>query len=232
MILDLAVQRVNRGLGFLPVGHGQTNDIIQCFDEAQRDLEKGKTLPRFLLREDQPLLLPTGEHKIALPTDFLRPDDDNPLSYVAPDSNLVHYLYHSRSYREAVAAIQSTQRPDQPQQGTDVPMVYVLRGPDIAMAALVGTIDFITIANVDYNLTWNYYGNGGQLVDTGTENLWLKHAPEWLIGEAGLRMAIDKRDKGAVELFTKMMREGRMAAYADDRAFEDAGGPLIMGGNL
>jgi hypothetical protein len=84
---------------------------------------------------------------------------------------------------------------------------------------------------MDYALEWNYYRHGGVLLPD-EQNLWLEHAPEWLIGEAGLRMAMDKRDKGAVDIFTSMMQKGRMAVYADDRAFEDAGGPIAMGANL
>lgn len=222
MMRDDAVLRINRGLGFLPVGHGQTQDIIQCLQEAQRDLEKGKTLPRFLLLEDQSLTLLVGEHSAALPADFLRPDDDNTLYYVAQDSHLPHYLLPFRSYRDAVLAVQSTQRPDQPAQSTDAPSIYVIRG---------STIDFITFADNTYNFLWNYYRKA-DLLTTNIENLWLQHAPEWLIGEAGLRMAMDKRDRGAVELFTSMMQKGRMATYADDRVLEDSSGPIAMGGNL
>lgn len=222
MTRDEAVLRINRGLGFLPPGHGQTNDIIQCMVEAQRDLEKGKTLPRFLLLEDQPLFLPEGEHTAALPADFLRPDDDNTLYYVGDDSHLPYYLRYFRSYRDAVQAVMATQRPDQPQQNTDAPSVYVIRQ---------STIDFISIADRPYDFTWNYYRKADPLT-SNIENLWLLHSPEWLIGEAGRRMAMDKRDRGAVELFTDMMQKARLATYADDRALEDAGGPIAMGDNL
>jgi hypothetical protein len=222
MLRDTAVLRINRGLGFLPAGHGQTNDILQCLEEAQRDLEKGKTLPRFLLLEDQPLVLATGEHTVDLPDDFLRPDDNNPIFYIHEDSNLPHYLTPYRSYKDIVLAVLNSQRPDQPAIGTDAPRAYIIRQ---------SVIDFITSTNSTYNLTWNYYRTGGTL-STNVENLWLANAPEWLIGEAGRRMAIDKRDKGAVDLFTDMMQKGRMAAFADDLALEDALGPIQMGGNL
>lgn len=219
---DTAVLRINRGLGFLRPNHTQTNDIIQCLQEAQRDAEKGKTLPRFLLLEDQPIVLPVGEHEVALPSDFLRSDDSNPLYYVAVDSHLPHYLSQYRYYREAVLAVTSHQRPDQPAMTTDAPSVYVIRQ---------STIDFITFADMTYNLTWNYYRRDATL-ESNIENLWLANASEWLIGEAGMRMAADKRDAGAVQLFTRMMQEGRKAVYADDLAFEDAAGPTAMGANL
>src|SRR5262245_59799421 len=145
---DTAVLRINRGLGFVAPGHGQTNDVIQCLQEAQRDLERGKTLPKFLLLEDQTISLLTGEHEVALPADYLRADDNNPLYYVADDSHLPHYLRPYRYYRDAVHAVVATQRPDQPAQTTDAPSVYVIRKD---------TIDFIIFADRNYTLTWNYY---------------------------------------------------------------------------
>lgn len=219
---DTAILRINRGLGFLPTGHGQTNDIIQCLQEAQRDLEKGKTLPRFLLLEDQTLTLLAGQHTVALPSGFLRPDDDNTLYYVADDSHLQHYLRPYRSYRDAVVAVQSSQRPDQPAQTTDVPSVYVIRK---------STIDFITLADREYELTWNYY-KAADVLDQNIENLWLRHASEWLIGEAGMRMAADKRDGNAVAVFEKIMQKGRMAVFAEDIAAEESVGPIAMGEGL
>lgn len=222
MLRDAAVARINRGLGFLPVGHGQTNDIIDCLQEAQRDLEKGKTLPKFLLLEDQELTLLTGENTVDLPEDFLRVDDDNGIYYIGPDSHLRRYLVQFKYYRDAVESIQSQQRPDQPVVSTDAPWAYIIRG---------STIDFITSADTDYDLVWNYYRKD-ELLTSNIENLWLTHASEWLIGEAGLRMAMDKRDKGAVELFTAMMQKGRMAVFAEDLAAEDAAGPIVMGANL
>jgi hypothetical protein len=219
---DTAILRINRGLGFLRPGHSQTNDIIQCLQEAQRDLEQGKTLPRFLLLEDQTITLNAGSRAVALPSDFLRADDGNQLYFIAPDSHLRHYLKQYRYYRDAVIAIESQQRPDQPAATTMVPAVYSIRQ---------STIDFVTIADNTYTMTWNYYRKDA-ILDSNIENLWLANADRWLIGEAGIRMAADKRDAGAVQLFTRMMQEGRKAVYADDLAFEDAAGPTAMGANL
>lgn len=222
MLRDEAVLRINRGLGFLPVGHAQTNDIISCLQEAQRDLEKGKTIPRFLLRENETLTILENQTQVALPVRFLRPDDDNPLSYVGTDSNLRQYLTPYRYYREAVEALQSQQRPDQPALGTDAPSVYVI---------LNDVVDFIVKVDRKYTFTWNYY-EGDAVLTSNIENKWLKFAPEWLIGEAGIRMALDKRDEGGVQLFTAMMQKARMAVFGDDVARDESFAPIAMGANL
>ena len=50
MLRSVAIQRVSDGLGFRT---GLDQLIILQLQEAQRDLEKGKTLPLFLLQENQ-----------------------------------------------------------------------------------------------------------------------------------------------------------------------------------
>ena len=76
-----AVRRINDGLGFRPDGHSLEPKIILRLQEAQRDLELGKTLPRFLIREDQTVVLLAGAHTALLPSDFIREDDDNRLHF-------------------------------------------------------------------------------------------------------------------------------------------------------
>ena len=48
-----AVLRLNDSVGFRLSGHDKEAMFINRLQEAQRDLEAGKTLPRFLIQEDQ-----------------------------------------------------------------------------------------------------------------------------------------------------------------------------------
>jgi hypothetical protein len=216
-----AVTRINDALGFRVAGNPIEAVAIRRLQEAQRDLEAGKTLPRFLLQEDQTLLLPAGEHALALPTGFIREDDDNRLHFTSADTNLPLYLKSMR-YVDAVLQVTTQQRPDEPQLQTVAPSVYVIRK---------STVDFITLADQDYTLIWNYY-KADDLLTTDIENQWLANAPEWLIGEAGSRLALDLRDEVAKGLFDEMGTKGRAAVFGDILADEDAGGPLIMGAYL
>ena len=209
-----AVIRINDGLGFRPSGHSLEPKIILRLQEAQRDLEKGKTLPRFLLQEDQTLVLLAGTHSNPLPVGFLREDDDNRLHFFNPSSDIAQYLKPKR-YNDAVVA-------NLREQGPIGPSIYVIRNQ---------TIDFITLANVNYTLTWNYY-KADALLNIDIENAWLREASEWLIGEAGYRMAKDMRDSDGVQLFDGLRTQGRAAVFGDILADEDAAGPLIMGVNL
>jgi hypothetical protein len=67
------------------------------------------------------------------------------------------------------------------------------------------------------------------LSDSVSTNDWLTYAPEWLIGEAGFRLAKDLRDTTAVDLFDDMRQRARAASFGELIADEDAGGPIVMG---
>lgn len=209
-----AVKRINRGLGWLPDGNAFENDIILALQECQKDLEQGKTLPRFLVQEDQPLVLTAGTHSTALPTGFLLVDDENHLHYTRSDSNQPFFL-KQRSYQEALEA---NIKPDNPPSS---PKVYVIRN---------STVDFITTADKTYNLVWNYF-KGADVLTTDIENAWLNNAPLWLIGEAGFTIALDKRNASAIDLFDKMRTKGRAAAFGELLIDETAGDPIVMGSN-
>lgn len=211
---DTAVQRINDGLGFRPAGNPLTDKIILRLQEAQRDLEKGKTLPQFLLQEDQPLALAAAAHTVAKPTGFLRESDIGRIHYTPTNSTSPIFL--ERKYFDD-ATLANTRIPVEPRG----PKIYVIRRT---------VIDFITVADRAYTLTWDYY-KAADLLTTNIENSWLLNAPEWLIGEAGLRLARDLRDKTAIELFTDILTRGRAATFGEDLAAETASGPLIMGAN-
>lgn len=204
-----AVERIAVGLGFRS---GLDSHIILRLQEAQRDLEKGKTLPRFLIQQDAVLSLTAGLHELALPTGFLRVVDDQRPHFTSDVSDTPVFLTR-KYYDDALVA----------QIRTDdeavAPSVYVLRN---------ATIDFITTADTAYSITWSYYKAAATL-DADVENAWLANAPEWLIGEAGGRMAMDLRDKSAVEIFANLERRGRAAIFGEELAQELADGPLVMG---
>src|SRR5215475_14542458 len=150
MLRDDAVTRINDAIGFRAAGHSLEPKIIMRLQEAQRDLEKGKTLPKFLLLEDQTLALAQGEHAIPLPTNFSRLDDDNLPHYTSLDSFLPQYLEYVRSYSDGVKRVITSQRPGEPAHTALAPKIFVIRKT---------TIDFITMADRAYELSWNYYFN-------------------------------------------------------------------------
>ena len=213
-----AVKRVNQAIGFRPDGHSLETIIAQRFGEAQDELEMGKTLPKFLLQEDQSLILTLGAHTVNIPTGFARADDERPISYVITGTSRPKFLQQKRIYRDAIDAY----------SGSDFTTtgfkVYVIRN---------SVIDFIINAPASTTFTWNYY-KYADAFSTGAENAWLAHktAKYWLIGEAGYRIAYDLRDANAKTLFDDMRQKARAATFGDILAREDESGPLVMGADL
>jgi hypothetical protein len=219
-----AVRRINDALGFRPDGNPLEAKIILRLAEAQKDLEHGKTLPKFLLQEDQTINLLAGATSIALPTGFLRIDEDNPPHFVNVDTLRTVFLKKATTYADAVRAIENVQRSDTVDVSAIAPSVFVIRRT---------TLDFVSRADVNYTLMWSYYKSGDSL-ETNNNNAWLDDdsGSLWLIGEAGYRVAMDIRDADAATLFDKMRTQGRAALFGDVLLDEDAGGPIIMGATL
>lgn len=205
MLRSDAVQRINRALGFRPSGNPLEATIILALQEAQRDLERGKTLPKFLLQEGASFTLLAGEYTVPLPSGFIRVSDDTPISTFPPEVQFFPITSGESS-------------------------VYVIQN---------SVINFIVPATQDYTLYWDYY-KAADALTSDIENAWLVSdpttprlgAPEWLIGEAGLRIAMDLGNQNAIGIFTSMRQAGRAACFGEIIVFEEASGPYQMGANL
>ena len=213
-----AVARILEEIGFRAAGSSLDTTIISRLQEAQRELESGKTLPLFLLQENQTLSLVLGAHTVALPSGFIREEPDNLIHYFPTNSDVPIWL-ERRLYIDAEMA-QITNDDETAQ----APQVYVI---------LKDTIDFITNADANYTLYWSYYKRAATLT-TDIENEWLGNlqgGAEWLIGEAGYRLAKSLRDQSAIQSFDDMRKTGRAALLGEIIAREESGGPYAMGMN-
>lgn len=209
MLRDVANTRIQDGLGFRPDLADKINLRMQ---EEQRDLERGKTLPHFLLVYDQALALAADGNTVALPTDFLRRSDEL-IRYTVTDASPTVRKVPWRSFDEA-----DSQWSDHDPAG---PQVAVLRP---------SSIRFFPTADRAYALTWSYYKKA-DLLTSNIENLWLANAPELIIGGAGLRMAKDIRNKAAIDLFTAMYQQARQTWFNETVQDEVDDQPLILGQN-
>lgn len=205
-----AISRIQEGLGFAV---RQETVIISRLKEAQRELERGKTLPKFLLQEDETLVLAIGDSTAPLPARFLRIDDSFVPYFISPDTDLPVYLRVVGSYTDARQANISDE--------AETPTVMVIRE---------ATIDFINPVSAVTTVFWQYY-KAATVLDADAENEWLEEtqgAPEWLIGEAGYRMAKNLRDKDATADFDDMRKTARASCLAEIIADEEASGPVVM----
>lgn len=208
MLRSEAVARIKRGLGFRT---DLDNEIVSALQEAQRLLERGRTLPYFLVVEDEILAVPSGSGEVALPERFLREKEDEPLRYVDEKKLVVlskiDISIGSRTFFE---------------EGAGAPIAYTLRKD---------TIKFWPDRDKNYTLTWSYY-RGAQELNADVENEWLEKAPEVLIGRAGMLIAEDLSNVGAYNKFLKMYQEAWGGMFADSEMRVRENAPLRMGERL
>jgi len=67
------------------------------------------------------------------------------------------------------------------------------------------------------------------ILSDNVENKWLEHVPRLLIGLAGIELAGDTRDQGAVSKFTDMASTARLVLANFETAREEAGQRRVMG---
>jgi hypothetical protein len=202
-----AVARIKRGLGFRS---DLDNEIADALQEAQREREAGKTAPWFLLKEDQPLSLVGLTNSVNIPSDFWQIGRKEGIKFTPSGTNKTQFI---RRYDlgDATGLFGDL--------GNGPPKAYALRK---------ATLRFFPAADVTYSLTWSYYMHDAVL-STNIENQWLKYAPELLVGDAGLIIAADVRDKEAVAIFQKMQATGLDQAFKETIMRELDDYPVRMG---
>jgi len=208
---DTMVARIQEKLGFRTT---LVSNIQGALQDEQDELERGATLPWFLLQEDQTFTITPAVPATAtpqqynLPTGFISEADDQ-------DGNLrlqirtpgPQTFIEKMDYREAEEfffatrkvwwdgteiVTQSTQAPPTPGQ----PKIYVLRKNQVRIYPGPDKI---------YNLLWTYYAHDQRLDGANITNQWSTNIPWLLIGRAGLKMAMSTRDKDAATLFEQIL---------------------------
>lgn len=214
-----AIAIIKRGTGFR-----QTQDqaIIAALQEAQRDLELGKTLPTFLMKYDAEITVTADNELINLPEDFLRFSDDYDLYYLNQYSAQV-FLPRKNRQEAYQAYVARGTVDDRPQDWTsNYPAVVVARGKTQA--------ELIPTPKVSFTAYLSYYAKADTL-DAEGENAWLANAPDALVGLAGMIVAGNLRDAGAMQRFQLQAKRGANALLGDIIEDELAGRPLVMGRN-
>lgn len=212
MLRDIAVERIQAGIGFRT---DLSATIVLRLQEAQDELEHGKTLPRFLIEEDATLTLTVATNSVSLPTGFLREVDDELPRYTQSGATTPTFIKR-KYFPDAREAYELDE--------TGGPKVYSLRK---------SSLYFFPTADQTYSLTWSYYKKADPLT-TNVENAWLAaDVGKWLlIGEAGFRVAKDLRDQSAQDLFNDMRARARAALYGDVVLDEFSAGPIALGEGL
>ncbi len=187
MLRDAAVDIIKRGLGFL---QGKTHDeaIAAALQEAQAAREGGRSLPWFLLQEDETLALTADTPSYNLPSGFIREDVDyNPVLVISEEGT--ELPIDPLPYDEAFRLYE--------QAAEGAPEVYSIRKDQVWL---------FPTPDEAFTLQWSYF-KADTLLQSNVENQWLIHAPYVLIADAGLRVATDLRDQEATAIFQSRKAE-------------------------
>ncbi|MAH46438.1 hypothetical protein CMI37_11440 [Candidatus Pacearchaeota archaeon] len=209
---DTAVKRIRRGLGYR--GTDKDTEIVEALQDTQQELEQGDFLPWFLLSEVTSAVTVSDEERVALPSGFLRETDwEDALYYFDGDAADASDVWNELP-KDSISYLRDVY------PGVGSPLAYAL---DDEYYRLFPTPDDV------YTLKQMFFKADTTLGDN-VENKWLTHAHKWMIGETGLVMAEDLRDKAAVALFTRRKIEGRTKVIRNDNARREAAQRPIMGG--
>lgn len=213
MTRDEAVARIQQGCGWRS---DVVDQIAYALREAQRLIEIGRSLPYFLVEEDEDLSAPTGSAAIALPDRFIREYDENDRSTLRYyDSTAQTWVFLEKmDHDDALVEFAS--------MDAGTPQAYVLRKD---------TIEIFPERDQDYTLVWSYY-KGGEVLSSNIENSWLANAPDVLIGKAGASIATDLENDKAVGIFNALYKEAWAGAFAADILRQEANRDRAVGGRL
>lgn len=206
-----AVTRIKRRLSFRT---NLDNEIVSELQAAQRSLERGHSLPWFLKQEDQILSFTSGNPSAALPTGFLREVEDQSLSYRLDDMEYP-FFPEKKDWEDAFDAYAAAE--------DGLAQVYVLRK---------NTIYVFPTPDRDYEMTWGFYKADDILSADSTENQWLLHAEDLLMGKAGKILADDIQNQAASAAFAGMMSTGWAEVFADGIEREASNRDYRLGAGL
>lgn len=213
MIRSLAIEQVRKGLSFRASSTNLNARIVECLQRAQRNLEMGKTFPKFLIEEDATLSGLAGNSTIDFPIGFLRIVEEENIWWNGDSSNDRRELQKASLKQLKTLWTGTTQV---------TPVAYALRKD---------SIQIFPTPDVAHTYTWSYYKAADLLDDDGDENVWLLNAPDLLIAEAGLIVAADLQDDAAATKFAAMQSSAQSALFfkiIDDELQDEY---VIMGGN-
>ena len=209
MLRSEAITIIKRGLGFR-----QTQDaaIVAALKQVQRDFETGATLPEWMVVYAEPQVVSALTGTAPLPAGFLRLHEEYPAYFLNTSGGKVYTP--RKNATEAKEAY--------PAPATDgYPRVMVVQGSALA---------FVPPPTVDTTIYLTYY-RAEPTLDSDIENGWLKNAANYLVGVAGVMVAADLRDKGAMDKFNLMAKSGYKSYIGGVVDDELMGRPLIMGRN-
>lgn len=208
-----AVAIIQEQLGF---STALSSNIVAALQDCQAELETRRFLPKFLVVYEQDLVTVADQETVNLPTGFLREnEDDGPLYYIDEDGGR-HELD-----KQDMTFLRQAFRGELEVPSEGAPQAYALGSTALHIFPKPDDV---------YNLKFSFYKADDVLSEGASENKWLIHAPDVLVGMAGLRIAMARRDKDAITWFSAMEAKGLANLIHAGEAREHEGRKYVMGG--
>lgn len=212
MLRDEAVARIQQKLGFRS---DRSAEIVTALQDAQIRAELAAFLPWFLITEIASATTTSGEERCPVPDDFIREYEDEALWYFNsgasdPEDQWTELGKENLDFLRTEGSF----------GGSGPPQAYSLDGLNFRI---------FPTPDAAYPLRLVYYARD-TVLSTNIENNWLKYYPFWLIGDAGMDIAQDLRDRDAINWFTEKKDEARAQAIIDTTARAMANRRMVVGG--
>lgn len=211
-----AITMIQEGLAFRNTDTG----ILEALRWAQDQLEMGQTLPWFLREEDATLNGTASVGFIALPTGFIREDEEADWWVTVGSEGPKRILKRSwaevkehryRLYETSGAVDEGT------------PLIYALRNARLEVSP---------VPTATWTMTVTYFKAADDLTGV-TTNAWLENAPDLLWSMAGVFMAKKLRDAegaaSALEFFQPVFTAAEKLLKNEIALREDANREYSMG---
>lgn len=160
--------------------------VLSELQTAQRRLEDDPSLPWFLLTDRSHHLLTQYEERVRLPSDFVRENEEDELRIKVSGEADTSYTALQKDHWDSVPL------PFRP--GVyGRPKYFTIWGEYLILSPAPD--------RNDYQIQMTYWKRDN-LFSLTEENLWLRYAPDFLMAEAGITIALAIGNQSALQLFT------------------------------
>jgi hypothetical protein len=194
--------------------------ILAELNAAQElKLEKAAFFPWFLFKDEQTLVTVPNQEYVALPVDFLGFDEEVGGLYY-DDASGASDLW-SPVAKDLYADFKERYREISVSSGESAPAVFDIIGTRLYLRP---------IPTAQQTLRLLYAQKQLPIENAATTNLWLTHAHDWLLGEAGMMLAAFQTQNPELgSLFATMATAGKQRCSHETTARREAGRQAAMG---
>lgn len=217
MLKSQAISQIKRRLGFRS---DLDAEILEELRNAQERFENfgvplggSSFIPQFLMTEIADISTENNEERVRVPTDILVEDEAGALWRFDSGAEV------GKEWTELVKMDFDTMRREFPGKGP--PQVYTADGLYFRLGP---------VPDGSYRLRMRYLAKDAVLEAADTENKWLKNAPQLLIGEAGVAIAVSTGYAAAASYFEMMRKEAAIALWGREETKFHVNRRYVMGG--